>query len=172
MNPGPNGQKRQADEHVSTLLAGDTQRLADRVQEILDRQRVLFEELEELSAGQRDLIASRQTEALLAVLSKRSNVIHRLDGVSSEFEPFRARWSEVKRRLGPEGADRIGRALDQLEAIAARVAQGDERDRQLLEGERDRAAREFASVKQGSAALAAYGSNASRSEPRFHDREG
>ncbi len=162
----------QVNEHVSTLLAGDPARLVDRVDEILGRQIELFTELEKLSEGQRELIETRETEALLALLSRRSNVIHRLDRVGSEFEPFRARWSEVKRRFTDTQGEQIESVLAQLEAVASRVAACDEHDRVLLEGERDLAAREFASVKQGSAAVAAYGSKPLRAEPRFHDREG
>lgn len=159
-------------EHVSTLLKGDPHRLSDRVEEILGRQIELFESLEELSMGQRELIESRSTEALLALLSRRSNVIHRLDRVGAEIAPFRARWGEVMQRMAGEDKVRIEASLARLEAVAERVAKRDEADRSMLAGARDEAARELASAKQGSAALAAYGSRQERPAPRFHDREG
>lgn len=159
-------------EHVSTLLGGDATRLANRVEEILGRQIELFESLEEMSRGQRELIDARSTEALLALLSRRSNVIHRLDRVGSEFAPFKARWSEVMQKVTGDDKSRINDRLAQLEAVAERVAKRDEADRAVLAGARDEAAKELASVKQGSAAVAAYGSRQERSTPRFHDGEG
>ncbi len=161
----------QNDEHVAVLLT-DPARLAERVAEILDRQIELFERLEALSADQRRLIDSRDTEALLALLSRRSNLVQRLDSVGKEFAPFRARWSEVLRTLAEAQRQSIENRLSQLEAVAERVAKRDEEDRLALAGERDDAARELASIKQGSAAVAAYGPGQARSEPRFHDREG
>ena len=158
--------------HVETLLAGEPGKLAARVVEIVDRQRTLFEELETLSAEQRSLIEQRETEALLALLSRRSGVIRRLDRIDTEIRPFRARWSEVLARLEGQTRTLVQESVGQLEAVVRRVAERDEQDRQRLEEERDRAAGELASVRQGSHALHAYGNGAIRPQPRFHDREG
>ncbi len=165
------GRTGQNDEHIAVLFHDPT-RLAERVAEILDRQMALFEQLEAFSTDQRALIESRDTEKLLALLSRRSNVVQRLDRVGKEFAPFRARWSEVLGRLAEDQRQSIENRLSQLEAVAERVAQRDEEDRLALAGERDDAARELASIKQGSAAVAAYGPGQPRTEPRFHDREG
>lgn len=158
--------------HVDALLASGSPRLAGRVVEIVDRQRELFEELETMAEQQRTLIEERSTEALLAVLSRRSGVVQRLDRVDAELRPFRARWGEVLAGLDDAGRAAVQSSVQNLEQVARRVAERDEQDRQRMESERDRIARELASVRQGTTALHAYGPGTGKPEPRFHDREG
>jgi len=138
---------------------------------LLEQQRDLLERLDEQSRRQADLIAAKDSDALLSVLGERQCTLVHLDAVGERLEPFQKDWDALVGGLSAPERERLDRLLDDIESLLARIAERDERDRRAMGRQRDRIAGELTSVARGRTALSAYGPGG-RSSPMFQDREG
>ena len=143
--------------------------LGERVEELLEMQRQLFERLGALGDRQGALIDSDDSAGLLELLAQRQRLVDGIGELNATLEPFRARWSAVLGSLPEAERERVNRRLDALSELAARIAERDEADRARLEKRRDAVATELTQVSRGRGAVAAYGGG--QAAARFQDRE-
>lgn len=143
--------------------------LGERVEELLELQRQLFERLEALGARQGGLIDSDDSVGLLELLAHRQRLVDGIAELNATLEPFRARWGAVLGSLPEVERERVNRRLDALSELAGRIAERDEADRVRLAKRRDAVAAELTQVSRGRGAVAAYGTG--QAPARFQDRE-
>jgi len=150
---GPGGQLAQGEQAV----------------ELLERQLAVYQELEELSRRQIDLIEADDTDGLLSLLAAREVVLERLMAISAELAPLKADWPQLTAGLSESARQRCRSAIDEIAQVAETLAQRDAHDRQALERRRADVASELAGLSAGRGALTAYGPG--QQAPRYQDRE-
>ncbi|RMH25817.1 MAG: hypothetical protein D6693_08290 [Planctomycetota bacterium] len=143
---------------------------APRLRRILDAQAALYETLDRLSASQRALIDSEDTEGLLRLLADRQETLARLERSNEHLAPFRERWADLMGRL--DEADRRGfeARIDGLAERIAGIARRDEQDQEALSQRRGAATAQIAQIARTRGALSAYGGR--RGGATYQDREG
>src|SRR5690606_33074495 len=123
----------------------------------LERQLAVYQELEELSRRQIDLIEADDTDGLLSLLAAREVVLERLMAISAELAPLKADWPQLTAGLSESARQRCRSAIDEIAQVAETLAQRDAHDRQALERRRADVASELAGLSAGRGALTAYG---------------
>jgi len=156
--------------HADTPHA-DPERVAARVERLLEEQSRLVDELDELGERQRSLIESGDAQGLLTLLGTRQELTDRIRALAQEMEPFRARWDELLASFSDERRERIRSGVAALAERIHASAVRDEQDRQRLERQRDVVSNELAGVSKARGAMAAY-ANTRHGSPRYQDREG
>lgn len=144
---------------------------ARRLAELLDRQHELFARLEALSADQRRAIESGDDDGLLRALNRRQGVISSITSLNEATRPLVAWCGDAADRMPAHDRTLIQERMARLDAIVARIAEGDERDRGALESRRAAIAGELGAVSTGRRAMNAYGAGAPGG-PRYQDRRG
>ncbi|MFI4873004.1 MAG: flagellar export chaperone FlgN [Phycisphaerales bacterium JB061] len=138
---------------------------------LVNEQLELYQKLDTLSVRQHDLVASEDTDGLLAVLGARQQLIEDISDSAARMAPYRARWDDHIRELKETDKETLRKGLDDLSAMMAAIAERDESDRVAMESRRDRVKEQISGVKRGSAAVTAYGGPTNSRGPRFQDRE-
>ncbi len=134
----------------------------DTLIEQLMRQRTLLGKLEALGDRQDQLVESEQTEALLALLAERQQIVDDIVELGRRLD----------QELGDvaEHPDEAVQALrSQIEAAAGRIAARDEANRRTLDTRRRALSAEMAGVGRGRTAMAAYSTR--ERAARFKDTE-
>ncbi len=142
--------------------------LGERVEELLELQRQLFERLADLSDRQGALIDRDDSVGLLELLGQRQRLVDGIAELNATLEPFRARWSAVLASLPEPERDRVNKRLEALSELAGRIAERDEADRIRLQLRRDAVAAELNQISRGRGAVAAYGGGSPPAQ--FQDR--
>lgn len=141
------------------------------VERMLDMERRLYEELDELSRGQGELIEQERTDDLLALLGRRQTLLTKIQAVNDSIAPVRARWQEFLSPLEPQQRQRVGSLVDSITKLIEGVAERDRADRQRMQESRDRVASELAGLESSRRAAGAYGVGMNNPRPLFQDRE-
>jgi hypothetical protein len=139
----------------------------------LDRQSVLYDQLDRLSEQQGDLLEPEFADTLLRLLADRDRIIQQLVALNAESRPLVRRWNESDAPATDAQRDQIRGVLEHIEACMARITQRDAACFATLQTNRDKVANELAGASNARSAVSAYaraGSNAPR--PRFQDQEG
>src|SRR5690606_12661605 len=141
--------------------------------ELLERQLAVYQELEELSRRQIDLIEADDTDGLLSLLAARELVLERLTAISAELAPLKADWPQLTEGLSESARQRCRNAIDEIAQVAETLAQRDAHDRAALERRRADVAAELAGLSTGRGAVSAYGAlqGPGQQAPRYQDRE-
>jgi flagellar biosynthesis/type III secretory pathway chaperone len=151
----------------------DASRLADRLDHVLGQLEELYASLEKLSAGQAALIDADDAPKLLTVLSDRQAIIAKLQQAHEEFAPFEKRWNELLDAAEPTRREEFAQRIDAMALVIETIANRDEADRSALSARRVQVAERLGEVTKNRSAISAYGSaNATRTTPRFQNREG
>lgn len=143
--------------------------IAARLDALIAAQTALLAELEGLAPRQHALLEADAADELLAVIESRQAIIDRLVEVSTELEPYRARWESLLAAVPAGDRARMKQNLDANIARAGVIAHADGALRDRLLEKRDAAAADLAELGRGAGALDAYVDDAHR--PRFQDRE-
>ena len=147
---------------------------ADELVALLDQQVRVYEQLRELSERQGRFVAEGEAEALLRLLGQRQQLIDELTRLNERMEPMRRDWPDRIVELDEDSRQRVNGLVDRVQGLLAAIMQQDERDRESLSGQRDRAAGDLRSVKTGSAVHKAYGQTGSMGvdQNKFTDQQG
>jgi uncharacterized protein YukE len=138
--------------------------------ELLQQQRDLYHELYQLSEQQSRLIEAGQTEELLALLSKRQELVERLAELNSRLSPYRDHWRSLAEQLPPDEQQRLRRLLDEVQSLLQAIIEQDDSDREHLQSARREVSNELQqTTKAGSAVQAYRGASAAA---RFTDSQG
>ncbi len=145
-----------------------TQQLID----ILDQQRDLYEQLHGLSDQQAQLVSTGDPDPLLALMSRRQQLIDQLTQVSSRLEPYRTNWSEYWAELDGDSRDRVGGLVKQVQTLLEQIMSQDERDRATLAARRTEVAGSVQRMRQGASVNRAYAQPTGKAVSRYTDRRG
>lgn len=151
-----------------------------QVVELLDRQRSLFRELDELSRQQSRLVEAGQAEPLLVVLAQKQRVIEDVEDVNRGLSVFTSDWGARVAALPERSRVLLRTRTDELETLAKAVHARDEHDRSALEAQSRVVSNELATMARTRGAAAAYGAMGGNAGggmggstgPRFQDRRG
>jgi hypothetical protein len=101
---------------------------APEVIRALERQVILYLQLQALATGQGKALKAGDTDALAATLAQRRAIIAQLERLVATLVPPRARWDEISRGLSPAERGRVATAAGQIETLSQAVLQLDGRD--------------------------------------------
>jgi hypothetical protein len=101
---------------------------ASEVIRALERQVVLYRQLQALASGQGKAIKTGDADALAALLSQRRAIIAQLESLVATLVPPRAWWDEISGGLSPAERERVAAAAGQIENLSQAVLQLDGRD--------------------------------------------
>jgi hypothetical protein len=135
----------------------DPARWAPRLTRLLDRSCQVCRELDGLSHGQGGVVRSGDTDALMAILSKRQTLIDELSALNQEMEPFRRQWPNYMDRVPGTDRTKLQAMAAEMALLIKRIGERDDADRVALEAQREALAAEINGVRRGRGALAAYG---------------
>lgn len=140
---------------------------------LLEEKTTLCRRLDALSRSQRDLIERGETDALLALLTDRQDLIGRLRALQESLQPFRARWEGLMAALPADEAAAFQRSIERLAEMVRAILDRDDADRAALDERRKEVLSTMTRVGAGRSALAAYSpQRADGSAPVYHDGEG
>jgi len=147
---------------------------ASELIELLEQQRIIYEQLGRLSEKQADLVQQGDAESLLAVLSQRQSHIDRLLGINQKLEPIRRRWPELWADLDDYTRNDIRALMDEVQRMLDVIIEQDEADRQSLAEQRKGVADGLSRISSGAAVNRAYGNVGAggRDMNRFTDQRG
>jgi hypothetical protein len=144
--------------HTTSWLAGQSE---------------LLEQIERVSAIQREAVAKSDLAGLSRALDERGVLVKRLEALHRANEAESAVWDREVARLSPEE-----RALlcSRLEAVSGRVASiiaEGAIDQRALEHQREAITSELSRLDRGRGAIGAYAdqSQGHRGEPKYKDEE-
>ncbi len=143
---------------------------ADLLIKLLERQQALAEQLAGLADRQATLIDARDTDDLLVLLTHRQRIMDQFTAGQDSL----ARLSEAARRAQPPPSDtdqRIGTLIEDISDRLTGIMRLDERDRDLLEANRDSIGEALTGLATAREARQAY-LNARAVTNRFADRRG
>ena len=143
---------------------------ADLLIKLLERQQALAEQLAGLADRQTTLIDSRDTDGLLVLLSHRQRIMDQFTAGQDSL----ARLSEAARQAEPPSSDmheRIGTLIEDISDRLTGIMRLDERDRDLMEANRDSIGEALNGLTTAREARQAY-LNARTVTNRFADRRG
>ncbi len=143
---------------------------ADLLIKLLERQQALAEQLAGLADRQATLIDARDTDDLLVLLTHRQRIMDQFTAGQDSL----ARLSAAARRVGPPPSDthqRIGTLIEDISDRLTGIMRLDERDRDLLESNRDAIGEALTGLATAREARQAY-LNARTVTNRFADRRG
>ncbi len=144
-----------------------------RLTRILDDQVALYRTLSELADRQSGAISKGDTDALLSLLGQRQNYVERITALNEDLTPFTSRWDELSQKLPESRKHALRERIDELETLAKSIAKSDERDRVILEKQRDDVSGQLGGVTQQRSAANAYANGALHTHvPRYQDRRG
>lgn len=136
------------------------------VVDLLRQQRTLYEELGELSARQRTLIAGDQPEELLKILSERQTLVNALARLNMQLGPFRQHWDEVCDALVPRQRELAGKLVAEINELLSTILRRDSEDGALLSARKQLVADAMRENVGGRAANSAYARQAGRPASR------
>lgn len=140
---------------------------------LLEQQRDIYRRLDELSQSQSELVASGEAEPLLDVLAQRQSLIDELTRVNGRLDPYKQQWPTLFNQLDDASQQRIRALIDEVQKLLDRIIEQDEKDRQALSAQRDRAGDSMRQLSAGSAVNQAYGRHAGGTDhSRFTDQQG
>jgi len=146
---------------------------ASELIEMLEQQRVIYEQLGRLSEKQAEMVQQGDAESLLAVLSQRQAHIDQLLSINQKLEPIRQRWSELWGQLDEYTQNDIRSLMNDVQRMLDVIIEQDEVDRKSLAEQRKGVSDGLKQVSSGAAVNRAYGSAGSgRDMNRFTDQRG
>ena len=155
----------------SRMTAATDANWYDALIDVLDRQRTLYLQLDQLSQRQAELVRDQDTEGLLDVLSQRQALIDQLTQAAAQLEPFKQRWSDLWPTLDEHRQQELRQRMQQIQQLLERVMQRDDEDRQTLSDRRDQLGEQLNHTHRGAAANQAYSrAAAAAAANRFTDQ--
>ena len=144
---------------TSTQLPGPVLNLnspPDDVVAMLRDQVDLFAQLRDLSQRQSSVIESGTVDPLLAILSQRQQLIHRLQQIESRLSPIRSRWAEFYRQLPEPKRHEISLLVEQVRRDLGEIMTRDTKDGEKLRSAQRRVGEQLNQVNRAGQAVQAY----------------
>lgn len=139
---------------------------------LLQKQRDLYRELKSHSERQDALIASGDTDQLLALLAQRQRLIDGLGQVSSSLAPYRSRIAAIADEASGDLGDQMRAMVEEVRELLESIIETDEKGKTDLEAARDQVGSQIRQAAGAVAAAGAYGKSSSASAPKFTQQRG
>jgi len=140
--------------------------------DLLEQQRTIYEQLLRLCERQRQTVSDGDAEALLDILAQRQVLIDQLLQISEKVEPYRRDWARFFNAQPAELRADLQQRIDGVQGLLGRILEQDREDRRQLTEHRNQIMRQLRDVGRGKALQQAYGGRATRTTPRFTDKQG
>lgn len=107
---------------------------ASELVELLDQQRCLYAQLQQLSRQQGRLVgdAGADMSGLVLVLGQRQNLIDQLARLNAHVEPYRRNWPALWESLDAASRVRVRGLIEEIQALLDQIVGRDEKDRAAL----------------------------------------
>ena len=135
---------------------------AERLMELLSRQRELYLGLRSLSDRQGTLITGDQPELLLNILRDRQQYVTALAENNRQLAPYRQNWSEVYGSLPEAQRERASALLEEINGMLSIILETDKRDSALLSARKQSVSQSLQNLSDGRSANQAYAIQAGR----------
>lgn len=99
---------------------------------LLDRQRQLYRQLDQLSERQRSLISSDKPKDLLKVVGQRHKIVQALGELDDQLEPYRQDWQQACKGLDVAEKSELDGILNEVHDLLGRIIARDQQDGQTL----------------------------------------
>jgi len=143
---------------------------ARRMAELLQQQRETYLRLRELADTQRQAIETDQPEDLLRILGRRQQLITELTEINTALEPFRSRWSDLRRQLPAAERMKVGELIEEVQRLLEGILELDRGDCDELQRRTEQFRRNAVGTTRGRMMNAAYAAAAAPGgRPRFLD---
>lgn len=123
--------------------------VGSRLINLLNQQRLLYRQLQELAQKQSGLVNGSDPEMLLRVLAGRQRLIDRLTALDKELEPIRRDWQEIAQMIPPQQRQEAQSLVESVQEILGEIIARDETDSQTLGRQRERVAGEIRTATAG-----------------------
>jgi hypothetical protein len=130
--------------------------MGGKMQTLLKRQHLYYEELKKLSDDQGLLIKNEQSEALLGVLGKRQKLVEAIGALHKESSIYREKWPEFKELLPSELRNGISHLLEELQQMLNAIIEQDKQDCRKLSVSKSQVTAELQQVQRSRSAAGAY----------------
>lgn len=142
-----------------------------RLQRLLADQFALTVELDAIDIRKASALDACDMETYLATLEERQPVIDAMTALNEDLKPFADRFAVLATGLKDEQREAVFAQAGKLDAALLAITQRDSIESGVLAERRDEIARELANIRNGRAALGAYGPAAEGSTPQCHDEQ-
>ncbi len=140
--------------------------LADNLEEQLG----LYAELCDLTRQQREMIASGDTDGLMAVLSGKQDRIHRVGELEKASHPLREEWEGRSHEMPGDLRERIDGAIERLRGVLGEIVSMENDAQEALRARREVDAGRLMQIQKGKMLHKAYGGGGRvPPRPRFRD---
>jgi len=145
----------------------------ERLTELLASQRQSVTQLNELSAKQGEHIREGRSGPLLALLTRRQQLIEQFLSTHEQMQSLLADVGSEIEQLGSEDRAAIRATIDEINSLLGEVLERDETDRRALEAARGEVKNQMRSMSSGRQARRAYlGGRDAGANNRFADQQG
>lgn len=124
--------------------------------EIVGRKHDCLLQLRELGRQQYELIGAGQMTQLLKLLSVKQQLIHQLQSLEQELDPFRGQDPAARQWSTPEARGACARLIESSQELFNEIMGCERESEQLLSRRRDETAERLRSAHYASAARQAY----------------
>lgn len=99
----------------------------------LCRELECYRRLLKLSDRQRDVIHQNQTDELMAILERRSEILSELSALQHEVAPLRRNWAEISGTMSDEERQNVQAMLSETRLLLERITSADQDDVLILQ---------------------------------------
>ncbi|MDP1660899.1 MAG: hypothetical protein Q8L55_03200 [Phycisphaerales bacterium] len=142
-----------------------------RLQRLLADQLALTAELNAIDARKAAALGVCDMETYLTTLEERQPVIDAMTALNEDLKPFADRFAVLATGLKDEQREAVFAQAGKLDAALLAITQRDSIESGVLAERRDEIARELANIRNGRAALGAYGPVTDGPMPQCHDEQ-
>jgi hypothetical protein len=147
---------------MTQLTMQEATAMGGKMQNLLKRQHLYYQELKKLSEDQGQFIRNDQSEELLSILGKRQKLVEAISELHKESSIYREKWPDFKELLPVELRNAIGRLLEDLQQMLNAIIEQDKQDCQKLSESKTQVATELQQVQRSKSAAGAYSTSPAR----------
>jgi len=138
------------------MAESKTERAAQVLLGLLNRQRQLYADLQALADRQADLVTAGSADGLLQILAERQRLLEQVKRTNDALQPFRARWDAVCRLLTERQREEASEAIAEIGQRLQAIVQRDQQDSEVLRLRRVKIGQELQAARTSRDAIRAY----------------
>jgi hypothetical protein len=123
----------------------------------LRRQLEKYREMVSLVASQREVFASMDVDAILALIERKRAILADVDALEAQLAPMKAQWAKVRTTFTPDDARAIEATLDETQQVLRELVRLEDEGRALLDKRREEKTAALDQMLSRSRARGAYG---------------
>jgi hypothetical protein len=116
-----------------------------------------YREMVALVASQREVFASMDVDAILALIERKRAILADVDALEAQLAPMKAQWAKVRTTFTPDDARAIEATLDETQQVLRELVRLEDEGRALLDKRREEKTAALDQMLSRSRARGAYG---------------